>query len=50
MRKLAELEGSLPVFPGHAYSGEESTIVREKSTGLLRASITRDGWRRMMAR
>jgi len=49
-RKLRQLNGRLPMFPGHAYSGEESTIGQEKRTGLLRAELTEAGWRRMMAR
>lgn len=45
-RKIAKLNASLPIFPGHAYSGEESTIAREKLSGLLRESITLSAWRR----
>ena len=46
MRKLAKLEDDLPVFPGHGYSGDASTIGREKQTGMLRESITLNAWRR----
>jgi len=49
MRKLADLDDALPVFPGHAYSGEETTIGREKRSGLLRP-MTRASWERMMRR
>jgi len=43
------LDESLPLFPGHAYSGAESTVAREKASGLLRP-MTKAQWRRMMAR
>ena len=45
-----KLSDALPLFPGHAYSGEESTIGIEKTQGLLRPGITRESWRRMMTR
>ena len=48
--KVAALDDELPLFPGHAYSGESSTVGREKAAGLLRPSITLSQWRRMMAR
>ena len=49
-RKLAALDERLPMFPGHAYSGEESTIAQEKQSGLLRAELSRTSFRQMMAR
>ena len=46
---LGELNNTLAIFPGHAYSGASSTIGAERTKGLLRPmSIER--WRRMMAR
>ena len=50
MRKLSKLDAALPIFPGHAYSGEESTIGQEKRTGLLRSDITLSAWRQHFAR
>jgi glyoxylase-like metal-dependent hydrolase (beta-lactamase superfamily II) len=41
------LADALPLFPGHAYNGESSTVAREKAAGLLRP-ITLSQWRRMM--
>lgn len=32
-----ELDDSVAVYPGHAYSGERSTVGQEKKQGLLRA-------------
>jgi len=33
LRKLPDM---LEMYPGHAYSGDKSTIAQEKRTGLLR--------------
>jgi glyoxylase-like metal-dependent hydrolase (beta-lactamase superfamily II) len=50
LRKIAALPDGLPIYPGHSYSGASSTIGREKASGLLRPSITREQWKRMMVR
>jgi glyoxylase-like metal-dependent hydrolase (beta-lactamase superfamily II) len=49
MELLRRLDDSLPVFPGHAYSGASTTIGREKATGLLRP-FTRQQWTQMHRR
>ena len=50
LRALREvLDDGLPLFPGHAYSGESSTVGREKAAGFLRP-MSRAQWRRMMQR
>jgi glyoxylase-like metal-dependent hydrolase (beta-lactamase superfamily II) len=49
LRRLAQLPDELPIYPGHGYSGEKSTIGREKTSGLLR-DMTRAQWSRMMER
>lgn len=36
LAKLRALPEDVKVYPGHAYSGEQSTIGREKAQGLLR--------------
>jgi len=46
---LRKLDDNLPLFPGHAYNGESTTVQREKSTGLLRP-MTKTQWARMMSR
>lgn len=43
------LSDDLPLFPGHAYSGDSSSVAREKASGLLRP-MTQQQWRRMMSR
>jgi glyoxylase-like metal-dependent hydrolase (beta-lactamase superfamily II) len=50
LRSLAALDDALPVYPGHGYSGNSSTIGREKASGLLSPQLTLAKWRRMMAR
>jgi len=37
LQRLRELDDSVAVYPGHAYSGERSTVGQEKKQGLLRA-------------
>ena len=43
------LDDKLPLYPGHAYNGESSTVAREKTQGLLRP-FTASEWTRMMRR
>ena len=42
------VDDTLPLFPGHAYSGMSSTVGREKESGVLRP-VTRAQWRRAMS-
>ncbi len=46
LSRLREMDDSLPLWPGHAYGGEKTTIAAEKTGGLLRP-FTREQWRRM---
>ena len=41
--KLRALDDAVPVYPGHAYSGDSTTIGREKKNGLLR-EFSREVW------
>jgi glyoxylase-like metal-dependent hydrolase (beta-lactamase superfamily II) len=50
LRRLAALPDNLPIYPGHSYGGESSTIGREKATGFLRNDITRAQWMNSMVR
>ena len=36
LAKLRALDDGIKVYPGHGYSGESTTIGREKAGGLLR--------------
>ena len=47
LAKLRALDDATPVYPGHAYSGDSTTIGREKRNGLLR-EVSREQWRVMM--
>ena len=47
--KMVRLDDDLVLFPGHAYSGESSTVRREKREGLLRPGLSEAAWRRMMS-
>merc|ERR1712187_230152 len=44
---LRKLPDALEVYPGHAYSGEKTTIGQEKRAGLLRP-FSREEWARRM--
>jgi glyoxylase-like metal-dependent hydrolase (beta-lactamase superfamily II) len=46
LQKLRALDDAIKVYPGHGYSGDSTTIGREKQNGLLRP-FSRDQWRSM---
>ena len=50
LQKLAKLPSDVPVYPGHGYSGSETTIGREKEGGYLSPNISREQWNAHMAR
>uniref|UniRef100_A0A7S3F7Q4 Metallo-beta-lactamase domain-containing protein n=1 Tax=Haptolina ericina TaxID=156174 RepID=A0A7S3F7Q4_9EUKA len=46
LQALRQLDDSITVYPGHAYGGMDTTVAKEKSTGLLRP-FSREQWRAM---
>ena len=49
LRTLRALDGALPVYPGHSFLGECTTIGRERAEGLLR-ELSKDAWLSMHER
>lgn len=39
---------TMPLYPGHAYGAEATTVAEERRSGLLRDGISRGRWRAMM--
>ena len=50
LQRLAALPDELAVYPGHGYSGSETTIGREKAGGYLNPGISREHWNAHMAK
>jgi len=46
LQLLRQLDDGIFVYPGHAYSGERSSIAQEKAKGLLR-DFGKEQWLRM---